>query len=345
MKIKGLQMAKLNMTEQELKAVMALIKRAGSADLKEAGVAQAELAQAVETPLRKVLLSGDIVGGIFEVQDFSDNPIVMYPLDLLTPGQEKDFYAYVVPSHGAIPERRVEADYLMIPTYGIGSSIDATIRFIEDANWPVITRMLEVLEAGFVKKLNDDGWQTIITAATDRNLLVNDPNATQGQFTPRLITLMKSFMRRNGGGNSATPNRSRLTDLYLSPEALDDVRAWNLELISDQIRTNIFLADDNGGEVVRILNVNLHDLDELGEGQEYQTYFTSALGGSMASNDVEIVVGIDKTRSDSFVHPVRRPLRVYEDNTLHRRGLFGMYGRTEVGFGVLDSRRTLLGSL
>lgn len=333
------------LSENDMNAIKTILQKAASSDIAVASQAQAEFAKAVETPLRKVLLSGNIVNGIFTPQDFSGNARVEYPLDLLTPGQEREFYAYVVPAHGRIPEKRVEADYLMVPTYMIGNSIDATIRFVEDANWPVIQRMIEVLEAGFIKKLNDDGWQTILAAAVDRNVMIFDPNASAGQFTPKLVNLLKTFMRRNGGGNSATLNRSRLTDLYVSPEALDDIRAWDLQLVADNVRSNIYYAPDGSGEIMKIFDVNLHDLDELGEGQEYQNYYTSTLGGSLGASDVELCVGLDLQRQDSFVHPVRRPVQVWEDNTLHRQGLFGLYGRAEVGFAVLDSRRCLLGSL
>lgn len=338
-------MSKLNFTQEEIQAIKAQLAKAGSDNLAVASVAQADFAKAVETPLRKVLLSGDIIKGIFTPEDFSTNPRVEYPLDLLTPGDERNFYAYVVPGHGRIPERRVESDYLMIPTYMIGNAIDCTLRYIKFANWPVVQRMIEVMEAGFVKKMNDDGWQTILAAATDRNILVNDPNAAGGQFTPRLITLLRTFMRRNGGGNSATNNRAALTDLYISPESLDDVRAWGLDLIPDAARNAIYTSPDDGTDMVRIFGVNLHSLDELGEGQEYQLYYTSTLAGSLAASDYEICVGLDQSRNDAFVMPWVDAPQVWEDNTLHRRGMFGMYGRAEMGFACLDSRRTILGSI
>jgi hypothetical protein len=333
------------LNEQEMQVLLAKLQKAGSSNQAEAAVAQAEIAQAITTPLRQVLLSGDIVGGIFSPQDFSGNRRVEYPLDLLTPGAESQYYAYCIPNHGRIPHRYVESDQLMVPTYRLGNSIDANLRYIKNANWNVVSRMMEVMEAGFVKKLNDDGWQTILAAAVDRNILINDPNASAGQFTPRLITLMKNFMRRNGGGNSATLNRTKLTDLYCSPEAIDDIRAWNLELVSDAVRSNIYYSTDDSGELMSIYNVRLHDLDELGEGQEYQNYYTTTLSGTMAASDTEIAIGLDLSRDDSFVHPVVETLQVFEDNTLHRRGEFSLYGWMEIGFAVLDSRRTLLASL
>ena len=93
--------------------------------------------------------------------------------------------------------------------------------------------------------------------------------------------------------------------------------------------------------------MNIHDLDELGEGQEYQAYFTTSLSGTMASGDTEIVVGLDLngTHKESFVHPIRRELSIWEDNLKHRSGLVGFYGWQESGVSCLDSRRVLLGSV
>lgn len=343
-------MARDQEMQQLLEKAVADLRALAGSDIAARDQAAANFVKAVETPLRKVLLSGDVIGGVFTPQDYTNNPRVEYPIDFLTPGGEKEHYAYVVPGQGRIPEKRVEGDYLMVPTYMIGNSIDCTLRYLRDANWPVLNRMLEVLEAGFVKKMNDDGWQTILAAAADRNILINDPNAAAGQFTPRLITLLKTFMRRNGGGNSGTMNRSRVTDIFMSPEAQDDVRAWDLSIVPDGVREAIYYASDDSSEIINIFGVRLNAMDEFGEGQEYQLFYTNStatggLAGSMASNDAEICVAIDRSREDSFVMPIRENIQVFEDNTMHRRNLFGLYARGEIGFSCLDSRRCLLASI
>ena len=58
----------------------------------------------------------------------------------------------------------------------------------------------------------------------------------------------------------------------------------------------------------------------------------------------ELVVGIDQGSNDSFVMPVKEQLTVFEDPTLHRQQRAGFYGFAEIGFGVLDNRRVILGS-
>jgi hypothetical protein len=202
---------------------------------------------------------------------------------------------------------------------------------------------MQVLEAGFVKKINDDGWHTILAAAVDRNILVYDGDAAAGQFTKRLISLCKTVMRRNGGGNTVTAT-GRLTVLCLSPEALEDIRNWGIDQLDEVSRREVYQSENDGTPLTRIFGVNLTDLFELGDSQEYQNFFINDLGGSLGSGKVELVVGLDLNARDSFVMPVRREVEIFEDEALHRNQRQGYYGWAEVGFGVLDNRRVLAAS-
>ena len=320
-----------------------LLKRSGSANREESLNASAEFAKALELPLRQGVVSGDILDGIFEAINLAPGATPEFPLDFLSPGSERDFVAYTIPNHGRIPERHVEGDYVMVPTYDVGASIDYLLKYARDARWDVVGRAMEVLESQFTKKMNDDGWHTLLAAGVDRNIVTFDSDADAGQFTKRLVSLMKTVMRRNGGGNSASNNRGVLTDLYVSPEAMEDLRNWNVDQVDEITRREIYTAAD--GSVNRVFGVNLHDLDELGVGQEYQNYYTNTLNATMGGSDTEVVVGLDLRKNDSFIMPVRQEVQIFEDETLHRQKRAGFYGWAEVGFAVLDNRRVLLGSL
>ena len=321
-----------------------ILRDTGSSNQEHAYAAQREFAKALETPLRKAVLVGNILGNIFENIPVEAGSSTEYPLDLISPGLEGEHVAYTNPGHGRVPERSVEGDYVMIPTYSITSSIDYLLRFAREARWDIVGRAMQVLEAGFVKKMNDDGWHTLLAAGVDRNILVYDGDATAGMFSKRLVSLMQTVMRRNAGGNTGSANRGRLTDLYVSPEALEDVRNWGFDQISDATRTAIYNAGGDGAPITSIFGVTLHDLDELGEGQEYQDFFTTSLSGGLAGGDAELVVGLDQGANDSFVMPMKQAVQVFEDPTLHRQQRAGYYGFAELGFGVLDNRRILLGS-
>lgn len=328
-----------------------LLVKSGSLHKEEALAANHEFAKALELPLRQGVLSGNILDDIFEPVQLAQSATPEFPLDFLAPGTEKDFVAYTIPNHGYIPQKHVEGDYVMVPTYDIGASIDYLLKYARDARWDVVGRAMEVLEAQFVKKMNDDGWHTLLAAGVDRNIVVYDADASAGQFSKRLVSLMKTVMRRNGGGNSASNNRGMLTDLYVSPEAMEDIRNWGLDQIDEVTRREIYTAAD--GTVNRVFGVNLHDRDELGEGQQYQLFYSNVLSGTLpqnaggdANNDkVEIVVGLDLRKRDSFIMPVRQEVQIFEDDTLHRQKRAGFYGWAEQGFAVLDNRRVILGAL
>ena len=320
-----------------------LLVRSGSTNREVALPANREFAKALELPLRKGLLSGDILDGIFEPVQLAPGAAPEFPLDFLSPGTERDFVAYTIPNHGYVPERHVESDYVMVPTYDVGSSIDYLLKYARDARWDVVGRAMEVLEGSFVKKMNDDGWHTLLAAGVDRNIVVFDSDAANNQFTKRLVSLLKTVMRRNGGGNSASNNRGVLTDLYVSPEAMEDIRSWGVDQVDEVTRREIYTAAD--GSLNRIFGVNLHDLDELGVGQEYQLFYSNVLSGTLPSGDSEVVVGLDLSKRDSFIMPVREQVQIYEDETLHRQKRAGFYGWAEIGYAVLDNRRVVLGSL
>jgi len=326
-----------------------LLRRTGSPNKSEAMEAMHALAQALQVPLRSALLDGDILGGIFASEILDPGATAEYPLDFYQTGQENDYVAYQIPSEGALPQRTISGDAVTISTYDVGNAIDWPLKYSTSARWDIVARAMEVMEAGFVKKMNTDGWRVIIAAGVGRTdyaggaPLVYDSAATAGQFTKRLVSLMKTSMTRLAGGNTATLKRGRLTDLYISPEALEDIREWDRDEVDDLTRREILLADEGGSLMARIYGVNLHPLDELGVGQEFQAYFDT-LGLSVGTSDEEIVVGLDLSHRNSFVMPIKRQLAIFEDDMLHRRQKAGFYGWQEHGFASLDGRRVLLGS-
>ena len=334
----------MSYTERPSEEFISLLKKTGNNDQNVAYAAQREFAKALELPLRKGVLVGNILGDIFETINVEPGASTEYPLDLISPGLEGEHVAYTNPGHGRVPERAVESDYVTIPTYSITSSVDYLLRFAREARWDVAARAIEVMEAGFVKKMNDDGWHTILAAGVDRNILVYDGDATAGLFSKRLVSLLQTTMRRNAGGNAGSSNRGRLTDLYVSPEALEDIRNWGVDQVDEITRREIYQAGDDAAAITRIFGVNLHDMDELGEGQEYQKFYSNQLAASLNGSDPELVVGIDRTANDSFIMPIKQDVQIFEDDALHRHQRAGFYGWAEVGFAVLDNRRILLGS-
>jgi len=320
----------------------ALLKRCASPDKNMSLAAQAEFAQAVAGTLRAGILVGDVVRQLYtQIPLAAGQTYLEYPLDILAPGEEDEYIAYTQPGTGRIPERHVEGDYVRIPTYRMANSIDWDLKFMESVNYSVMNRIMEIFQAGFIKKINDDGWSVLISAAADRNILVYDADANAGQFTKRAVSLAKVAMRRNGGGNTASLKRSRLTDIFGSPEMSEDMRNWGVDQLDDTSRRIVYMANDGDAPLTQVFGVNIHELDEFGEGQVYQQFYTDQLGASLQASDLELAIGLDLSNSDSFIMPIVQEVRVFNDDSMHRAQRAGVYGTFSAGFGCLDSRRLI----
>jgi hypothetical protein len=316
--------------------------------------AQKAFAAELNMPLRQGVFDRDNLGGIYEKQVLAPGAQANYPLDFVKPGEEDEFIAFTLPKQGRVPERHVEGDELWVPTFQIGNSIDWSLKYAKEARFDVIMRAIRVYEAGFVRKINSDGWRTILGAGDGRGLVVTAngaapftgstlaPTAAAGQFTKELISRMKTAMTRGAGGNG---NSGRLTDVYLSLEAMEDIRAWDVDEIDEFTRREIFVSREYG--LAQIYGVVLHEMTEFGEGQEYEEFLETTLGRAHQTvNSVtlrEFCMGLDLSTMDSFVQPIREELQTYEDPALYREQRAGIFGWMEHGFAVLDPRRVLLG--
>lgn len=332
-------MAKKNYIELTDELRVAL-KTCGSTDPDIALAAQTNFVQALELPLKMGEFDDDHWSDIFSSEVVENTGGVRYPLDFVVPGDEADFAAFDMPHQGAIPQRHIEGDELIVHTYEVANAIDWSLRYARDARWPVIERAIQVFRKGFTRKHNTDAWNLITTAAANRAITTNDSGASSGVFTPKLVAKMKTQQKR-----SAVEHM--LTDLYVSPEAFEDMRAWTLTEIDDLTRREIWVTEERTG-LVGFYGVRLHELIHLGLDSgahaTYQDYFINTAGGSLASGDAELVIGIDKSRNDSFVNPIIEEMQMFPDPTLHRSRKMGFYGSLEMGMAVVDQTRTLAGS-
>ena len=333
---------KLNFTADE--DMIRLLQSVGDPSKETALAASREFAQALQEPLRQAVLDGSIVGGVFDTMVLQPGSAPEFSLDLVTPGLEDEHVAYTIPSHGRLPQKLVEATYVMIPTFEVGSTIHIKQKIARDARWDVMSRMMQVIEAGVVKKMNDDAFHALLAAGLDRNILVYDSDAAAGYLSKRLISLLKVTMRRNGGGNSTSLNRRKLTHVFVSPEAMEDMRNWGLDQLADVDRARMFAAPDGSLNGV-FPGLSLVDLDELGVGQVYQTYFTSDLAGSLQASDVELVIGANLGPNKSLVMPFRENVSIDPDDSFMHERKIGWKAYTEYGVGILDNRDVLLGSM
>jgi hypothetical protein len=296
-------------------------------------------ADAVEAPIRQAVLKCDIAQRVFTPMKM-EGQCLEFELDLIEPGSEDEFKAFSVPDCGSIPTQFYQSDYVTVPHYNIANGASWCIDHEENINFPMFDRIMEIFRSGFTMKINDDAWHLLLASGLQRNLIPFDNASSRdaGQMTKRLVSIIQLLFRRNGGGNSGCMDRRSVTDLYVSPEIDASIVNWDGSQVDDITRSRIF--NENG--LSEIFGVRLNTLDELGVGQDYQTYYTSTLGGTMPAGTQEIMVGLDLNPArNSMIMPIKRQLRVFRDDCISefRRKIVG---KMTLAMAILDSRDVMI---
>lgn len=299
------------------------------------------LAQVLNRAWKSGVLEPDQIEPIFDRITLPRGADAKFPLDFFRPsdgwGESETHKAFIVPKEGSIPQVAIEGEEIFVPTFKMANAIDWALDYARDARWDVVAKALEVFTNGFVQRLNDEGWKVILAAAASHGSVVSDSAAAAGVFTKRLLTSLMTEIKRLTGGRG-----SRLTDLYLSPEAVADIRNFDNTILDDITLRNILVTPEDG--TPQMFGVRLHESPDFGANQDYQDILINDNGVSLGA-DLEFVVGLDLENRDSFVMPVREEMQMFDDPALHRRQRAGVYGWLEVGFATLDNRRVILGSL
>ena len=117
--------------------------------------------------------------------------------------------------------------------------------------------------------------ENLIKKAVDRNIIVYDTEAKQGELTKRLIALMKTIMRRN-----SKSGRARMTTIYISSSVALPAECMH------------FRYDSNK---TRILGVNIKRVDgmeKMIEKLNGTLVVKSSHIGDNPHNDTNCVLGV-----------------------------------------------------
>jgi len=193
------------------------LKACASSDFETAIKAQRAFAQNLEIPLREAVFEDDTLLNIYVPKPLEPGAQANFPMHFVAPGEQADYVAFTMPKQGRVPERHIEGDEVWVQTYRIANAIDWDLAYARDARWDIINGAKEVFKDGFVKKHNDDGWHVILACALAAGYMTQDTAAASGYFTKKLINRMKTVQKRREW-------KGKLTDIFVSPEGLEDIR-------------------------------------------------------------------------------------------------------------------------
>ena len=361
-----------------------LIKAMASRNRTVAYDAQVALAEFIGPVLAEVINNAPTLSNLFTSLSYNadDNPSI--PLDLYYDVTDEDYITvYSQSVAGGLPTNQVlpTVSEMKLTTYSLDSALSFDRRYAAKHRMDVVaktfTRMAQEILLKQERTSATLAMTALANASTNGKKHIQRSN-TSGRFLladlNELLTLAKRINTSWAKGTPATGSRVGVTDLLVSPEIVEQIRAMAYNPINtgagitgtggtptgstvgiaatDEMRSAIYSA----AGIPSFYGVSILEFNELGKNQKFNTIFDTAAastqypkadgtGTNTFDGDTEeILVGIDRTR-DSLLRVVATDPDSNSEFTLTaddqysiRQNKIGYFGSLEEGRVILDVR-------
>lgn len=359
-----------------------LIKALGSKNRLVAAEASEAFAAFLGPVISRVILQAGTASQIYTDAPFDENDSPSYPLDLYYNELNNGYVSiWSQTLAGGLPSSQdVSAiQEVKIATYRLDSAVSINKRYARQARLDIIAKLVERMSQEILVKQERNAWAVLLKALGEASTTPAGGSAlkhyieagTAGQFKlddlNKLMTRVKRINESWAGGTPADPYSTGLTDLYVSPEIKEKIRAFAYNPLntvggvrtaggsSTSTESAIALPDGMREEIYRnagmqeIYGVNIVELIELGLSKKYNFLFdnyitTMPSGGTFNPDNYQILVGVDNTKG-ALIRPVATTSETGsqfnvqpDDQFLQRSDKAGFYGSMEEGRICIDAR-------
>lgn len=238
--------------------------------------------------------------------------------ETLAPGSQANYpidfdYTEVaswLPKIGGVVTRITEGDEVFIPTFAVEAAVRYSMDIAENGRLDVAARQMEMLKNRILAKEETAAWRLI-------KATFSGVNANQTVYCSGSSENFHSFSKKalNKLSVQMDVQRRQLTDVFVSPVSLGDVREWSNTTIDYLTQREIF---QNGG----LPNNQVWDI-------RLNKVYDSTLVGDAAAWGFDV-------RSFGKM-PIAKTLVTYEDPTAIQTWEVGVQARERIGLGVTDS--------
>lgn len=334
-----------------------LVKAMGSRDATVAREAQEAFAAFIGPVVNKVLLEAATSSAVYTDLPYDEDDSPSIPLDLFQGEGEGLVSVWSQSVAGGLPTSTVEGlSELKVSTYRLDSAVSFLRRYARRARLDVASKAVERMANEVLVKQERNAWAVVLKALADSGNTTAVGASGETFSLSKLNTLVKNVKRLNKSyANGTTTSAYGLTDIFVSPETMADIRAFAYNAVGGTITSNTSdtpvtdlpagVREEiyRGGGAQEIYGITIHELIELGPNQKYNKLFNEFYSGSFADSD-DLVVGLDLTK-DAFVRPVARNSEsggtftaMPDDQFVARSEKIGFYGSLEEGRVCIDSR-------
>ena len=356
-----------------------LIKAMASRNRAVAMEAQVALAEFIGPVLAEVINNAPTLSNLFTPLQFNadDNPSI--PLDLYYDVAAEDYITvYSQSAAGGLPQNQVlpTVSEMKIHTYTLDSALSFDKRYAAKSRMDVISKTFTRLAQEILFKQEKTSANLLLGslagATTNGKAHVQRAN-TNGRFLladlNELFTLAKRINTSWLGGTPEARQGRGLTDIIVSPEVVQELRAMAYNPINTRgggaggaIVTDLAAPEDmrtsiyNSAGIPEFYGVSIMEINELGRGQRFNTIFDTVAGNTQYTNTAgtvtsafdgtneEIIIGLDRGR-ESLIRAVAVDSEngsefslTADDQYSVRQKKIGYFGSMEEGRMVLDTR-------
>jgi hypothetical protein len=347
---------KLKNTPEQVELIKAMASREGSV----AKEAQEAFAAFIGPVVNKVLMEAATSSAVYTDLAYDEDDSPSIPLDLFQGEGEGLVSVWSQNVAGGLPTSTVEGlSELKVSTYRLDSAVSFLKRYARRGRLDVASKAIERMTNEVLVKQERNAWAVVLKALADSGNTVDMGSSTESFTLAKLNTLVKNVKRLNKSYAGGTTNSSYgLTDIFVSPETMSDIRAFAYNPVGGTVGTSVTTNSGGtdlpagvreeiyrGGGTQEIYGISIHELVELGASQKYTKLFNEFYDGSNSFADTDdLIVGLDLTK-DAFVRPIARNAdsgstftAMPDDQFVARSEKIGFYGSLEEGRVCIDSR-------
>lgn len=326
-----------------------LIKAMASRESTVAKEAQEAFAAFIGPVVNKVLMEAATSSAVYTDLAYDEDDSPSIPLDLFQGEGEGLVSVWSQNVAGGLPTSTVEGlSELKVSTYRLDSAVSFLKRYARRGRLDVASKAIERMTNEVLIKQERNAWAVVLKALADSGNTVAQGGSTETFTLAKLNTLVKNVKRLNTSYAGGTTNSSYgLTDIFVSPETMSDIRAFAYNPVGTASSTDLPAGVREeiyrGGGTQEIYGISIHELVELGSNQKYNKLFNEFYSGTFANGD-DVIVGLDLTK-DAFVRPIARNAdsgstftAMPDDQFVARSEKIGFYGSLEEGRVCIDSR-------
>lgn len=358
---------KLKNTQEQIE----LIKAMGSKDRNVAMEAQTAFAAFIGGVIQQVLNMAASSNAIFANWNYNEDDSPSFPLDMFYGTSVNEVQVWQQNMAGGVPSSLVTGlQELKFTPYQLDSAVSLYTKNVRRGRLPYVALALNRMAQELLRKQELNRWSVVLKAlaeastnGTDHLIGASTANVLQLDEFNKLITLSK---RINAAfdGQSTSDYSGGITDIFLSPENMEQVRAMVYQPSNNiagykttngsnyAAATSVALPDGireqmyQSGGATEVFGITLHEMLELGDAKRYGTLFDAFYSGSaptFTSASDDLMIGVDAGReacvvavatNDNGTNVTAAP----DDSYSARSGKIGFYTIKEEAPAIIDSR-------